>query len=154
MKSPAGSSMRAPLTFVLKAPPAFVAGPPERAILREAYVEAILSAVPVLPFDLRVARTHAPLWADLRTQPIGPSTCRSRPPPCPTHAPCSRPASGTSSACGVSPLPDSTSNRKGRRHSGTREWYNPSTEPKMDSRDPTSDLGANDSEFAEGIPFP
>jgi tRNA(fMet)-specific endonuclease VapC len=44
---------------------------PERAIRREAYVEAILSAVPVLPFDLRVARIHSRLWADLLTQPIG-----------------------------------------------------------------------------------
>ncbi len=47
------------------------AGTPERAIRREAYVETILSAVPVLPFDLRVARIHASLWVDLRTQPIG-----------------------------------------------------------------------------------
>lgn len=47
------------------------ASSPEQAIRREAYVETILSAVPVLPFDLRVARIHARLWADLRTQPIG-----------------------------------------------------------------------------------
>jgi tRNA(fMet)-specific endonuclease VapC len=43
----------------------------ERAVRREAYVESILAAVPVLPFDLRVARIHARLWVDLRTQPIG-----------------------------------------------------------------------------------
>ncbi len=44
---------------------------PARALRREAYVEAILSVVPVLPFDLRVARIHARLWAELRSQPIG-----------------------------------------------------------------------------------
>jgi tRNA(fMet)-specific endonuclease VapC len=38
---------------------------PERALRREAYVESILEAVPVLPFDLRVARVHARLSAEL-----------------------------------------------------------------------------------------
>ena len=40
---------------------------------REAFVEAILSAVPVVPFDLLVARVHSRLWADLaaRGSPIG-----------------------------------------------------------------------------------
>jgi tRNA(fMet)-specific endonuclease VapC len=32
---------------------------------REAFVEAVLSAFPTLPFDLLVARTHARLWASL-----------------------------------------------------------------------------------------
>ena len=32
---------------------------------REAYVESILQAVPVLPFTLEVARVHSRLWADL-----------------------------------------------------------------------------------------
>ena len=32
---------------------------------REAFVEAILASVPVVPFDLLVARVHARLWADL-----------------------------------------------------------------------------------------
>ncbi len=31
---------------------------------RERFVEAILRAVPVLPFTLEVARTHSRLWAD------------------------------------------------------------------------------------------
>jgi tRNA(fMet)-specific endonuclease VapC len=46
---------------------------PERRLRREAFVEAILSLVPVLPFDLQVARTHAHLWAQLSAtgQPLG-----------------------------------------------------------------------------------
>jgi tRNA(fMet)-specific endonuclease VapC len=32
---------------------------------RERFVETILEAVPVLPFDLLVAREHARIWADL-----------------------------------------------------------------------------------------
>lgn len=46
---------------------------PERRQRREVFVEAILGAVPVLPFDLRVARMHAKIWADLTAagQPIG-----------------------------------------------------------------------------------
>lgn len=40
---------------------------------REAFVEAILATVPVVPFDLLVARVHARLWAELasRGSPIG-----------------------------------------------------------------------------------
>ncbi|MCL4466577.1 MAG: type II toxin-antitoxin system VapC family toxin [Chloroflexi bacterium] len=38
---------------------------PQRRLRREAFVEAILDVVPVVPFDLRVARTHAELWAHL-----------------------------------------------------------------------------------------
>ena len=40
---------------------------------RERFVEAVLAAVAVLPFDLEVARVHARLWADLRRAgtPIG-----------------------------------------------------------------------------------
>ncbi len=41
------------------------AEPPERGLRRSAFVEAALSRIPVLPFDLRVARTHAGLLADL-----------------------------------------------------------------------------------------
>jgi tRNA(fMet)-specific endonuclease VapC len=33
---------------------------------RETFVEAILSWVPVLPFDLEAARAHSRVWADLR----------------------------------------------------------------------------------------
>jgi tRNA(fMet)-specific endonuclease VapC len=33
---------------------------------REQFVEAILKAVPVLPFTLEVARVHSRLWADLQ----------------------------------------------------------------------------------------
>jgi predicted nucleic acid-binding protein len=35
---------------------------------REAFVENILSTVTILPFDMRVARVHARLWADLATR--------------------------------------------------------------------------------------
>jgi tRNA(fMet)-specific endonuclease VapC len=46
---------------------------PARRLRREAFVEAVLGAVPVLAFDLRVARTHARLWAQLTAagSPIG-----------------------------------------------------------------------------------
>ncbi|MSQ15303.1 MAG: type II toxin-antitoxin system VapC family toxin [Dehalococcoidia bacterium] len=44
-----------------------------RRLRRENYVEAILEAVPVIPFDLRIARVHALLSAQLATvgQPVG-----------------------------------------------------------------------------------
>ena len=32
---------------------------------RSEFVEGLLASVPLLPFDLTVARTHAALWADL-----------------------------------------------------------------------------------------
>ena len=32
---------------------------------REAFVEAVLQLAPTVPFDLRVARTHARLWSEL-----------------------------------------------------------------------------------------
>lgn len=40
---------------------------------REAFVEGILAAVPVVPFDVAVARVHARLWAQLASkgQPVG-----------------------------------------------------------------------------------
>ena len=38
---------------------------------RERFVEAILTRVPVLPFDLEVARVHARLWADLAAKGVG-----------------------------------------------------------------------------------
>ena len=46
---------------------------PKRRSRREAFVEAILQAIPVVPFDLRAARTHARLFAELASvgQPIG-----------------------------------------------------------------------------------
>jgi predicted nucleic acid-binding protein len=37
----------------------------ERRARREALVEAILATIPIVPFDLPVARTHAELWAQL-----------------------------------------------------------------------------------------
>jgi tRNA(fMet)-specific endonuclease VapC len=45
----------------------------ERAVRRQAYVEIILASVPVISFDLQVARVHARLSADLaqRGQTIG-----------------------------------------------------------------------------------
>ena len=38
---------------------------PARRLRREAFVEAIMALVPVLPFDLRAARIHAQVWAGL-----------------------------------------------------------------------------------------
>lgn len=40
---------------------------------RRLYVESILNQLPVLPFELPVARVHAQIWADLsaRGQPVG-----------------------------------------------------------------------------------
>ncbi|GMU55957.1 MAG: hypothetical protein AMXMBFR33_51030 [Candidatus Xenobia bacterium] len=35
---------------------------------RRAFVESILARVPVLAFDLEVARLHAQIWADLRSR--------------------------------------------------------------------------------------
>lgn len=35
---------------------------------RRAFVESILARVPVLAFDLEVARLHAQVWADLRSR--------------------------------------------------------------------------------------
>lgn len=37
----------------------------EHRARREAFVEAVLEAFPALPFDLRCARVHSRLWADL-----------------------------------------------------------------------------------------
>ena len=37
----------------------------ERRLKREAFVEAILEQVPIVPFDTLVARVHALLWAQL-----------------------------------------------------------------------------------------
>jgi tRNA(fMet)-specific endonuclease VapC len=37
----------------------------EHRVRREAFVEAVLETIPVLPFDLRCARVHSLLWADL-----------------------------------------------------------------------------------------
>lgn len=41
------------------------ANTPARRLRREAVVEATLTLIPVLPFDLLVVRTHARLWAQL-----------------------------------------------------------------------------------------
>lgn len=38
---------------------------PEHRARREAFVEAVLEACPTVPFDLRCARVHSRLWADL-----------------------------------------------------------------------------------------
>jgi predicted nucleic acid-binding protein len=45
----------------------------EQAVRRQAYVETILASLPVIALDLRVARVHARLFADLaqRGQAIG-----------------------------------------------------------------------------------
>ncbi len=42
-----------------------LADSPQRRLRREAFVEAVLDLVPVLPIDLRVARVHAGIWAHL-----------------------------------------------------------------------------------------
>lgn len=46
---------------------------PARRLRREAFVEAILAALPVIAFDLRIARVYAQLSAQLAAagQPIG-----------------------------------------------------------------------------------
>ncbi len=51
----------------------FRADAPARRLRREAFVEAVLAALPVRPFDLRVARVYAQLLAHLAAagQPIG-----------------------------------------------------------------------------------
>ncbi len=38
---------------------------PQRRTRREAFVEAVLESVPIMPFDLNVARVHAGIWAAL-----------------------------------------------------------------------------------------
>lgn len=43
---------------------------PEQRAPREAFVEQVLAALPVVPFDLVVARIHARLWAELAAQGI------------------------------------------------------------------------------------
>jgi len=35
---------------------------------RQAFVEALLEALPILPIDLSTARSHAQLWAELQSQ--------------------------------------------------------------------------------------
>lgn len=37
----------------------------ERRLRRQSYIEGIIEEIPVLPFDLSVARTHARIWAEL-----------------------------------------------------------------------------------------
>ena len=51
----------------------FRANTPERRFRRETFVEAILRQIPILPFDLSVARVHAQIYAELasRGQIIG-----------------------------------------------------------------------------------
>ncbi len=39
-------------------------------VKRMAFVEALLAAMPVLPFDLAVARIHAQLWAELHRRGV------------------------------------------------------------------------------------
>jgi predicted nucleic acid-binding protein len=41
-----------------------------RRVTREAFVEAILQDIPILPFDLVAARIHARLWADLMSKGV------------------------------------------------------------------------------------
>ena len=37
---------------------------------RSAFVESLISSIPVLPLDVSVARAHAQLWAELKSQGI------------------------------------------------------------------------------------
>lgn len=37
----------------------------ERRLRRQAFVEAILEVITVIPFDLRIARIHAQIWSQL-----------------------------------------------------------------------------------------
>lgn len=39
-----------------------------RRLRREAFVESILEAIPIIPFDLQTARIHAQVWARLMTE--------------------------------------------------------------------------------------
>lgn len=41
---------------------------PEQRAPREAFVEQVLATLPVVPFDLVVARIHARLWAEVAAQ--------------------------------------------------------------------------------------
>ena len=41
---------------------------PARRLRREAFVNAILESIPVVPFDLTVARVHALLWSQLASE--------------------------------------------------------------------------------------
>jgi tRNA(fMet)-specific endonuclease VapC len=41
------------------------AAEPDRRAKREAFVERLLTVMPVVPFDLTAARIHARVWADL-----------------------------------------------------------------------------------------
>ena len=43
---------------------------PERRSRREAFVETLLSRLPVIAFDLIAARTHARLWAQLTARGV------------------------------------------------------------------------------------
>jgi len=38
---------------------------------RQAFVEGLLAQLPVIPFDLTVARVHASLWAELSARGLG-----------------------------------------------------------------------------------
>ena len=46
------------------------ASAPAQRAKREAFVESILSVVPVVPFDLVAARVHAGLWAELAARGV------------------------------------------------------------------------------------
>jgi tRNA(fMet)-specific endonuclease VapC len=46
------------------------AAPPRFRSRREAFVEHLLSKLPVIPFDLLAARVHARIWADLSARGI------------------------------------------------------------------------------------
>jgi tRNA(fMet)-specific endonuclease VapC len=50
------------------------AATPEQRSRRDAFVEQLLSRLPVLPFDLVVARVHARVWAELAVQGINVGT--------------------------------------------------------------------------------
>jgi tRNA(fMet)-specific endonuclease VapC len=43
---------------------------PTNQVAREAFVEMVIDTIPVIPFDLLTARTHARLWADLAAHGI------------------------------------------------------------------------------------
>ena len=46
------------------------ASPPRLRSRREAFVEHLLSKLPIIPFDLLAARVHARIWADLSARGI------------------------------------------------------------------------------------
>jgi predicted nucleic acid-binding protein len=70
---------------------------------REAFIEGVLAAFPVLAFDLRVDRVHAKLWAALASSGV---KCRRSRPACRCHRPVRRLADRNRQRPPLHPLSD------------------------------------------------